>query len=236
MNRVFILGSCVSRDALEQAPGEYEVVTYLARTSLASVGLLPVDDAEVRDAVARLPSAFQRRMLVNDLDKTTLSAIAESAHDIVLLDFIDERFDLIVSGDSLFSLSGELKNTGFEPGERDVITPGSEEFLERWIAGLERFLAAVDPATIVLNKAYWADVFPDGSDASSPGWIRSNNAFLKQLYDALEARWALRTIAYPESIVLADPDHKWGRAPYHYALPFYEHTLQSLRELAARSG
>lgn len=235
MQRVFILGSCVSRDALEYASEDFEIVSYLARTSVASIGLSPVDDTEVREIVERLPSAFQRRMLVNDLDKTTLSVIAGIEHDVVLLDFIDERFDLIIAGDSLFSLSGELKNGGFEPGEREVIKPGGEEFLVHWIAGLERFLAAVDPATLVLNKAYWAEAFPDGSDASSLGWIRNNNAFLKQLYDALEARWTLPTITYPESVVLADPDHKWGRAPYHYVKPFYEHTIQSLQALTARS-
>lgn len=86
----------------------------------------------------------------------------------------------------------------------------------------------------MLNKAYWAECFPDGTDASSLRWIRSSNAFLQQLYDAVEARWMLRTIAYPKDLVLADPAHKWGKAPYHYAQPFYEHTIHSLQALTAR--
>lgn len=233
--RVFILGSCVSRDALEQVPGAFELAAYIARTSMTGVGLPPVGDADVRTIVNGLPSAFQRRMLVNDLDKGTLPAMAQTPHDVVLIDFIDERFDLIAAGDSLFSFSGELKRAGFEPGERVMIAPDSEEFLARWVTGFERFLNAVDPATVVLNKAYWAERFLDGSDVSSLRWIRTNNAFLQQLYYAIEARWMLRTIQYPEDVVLADPDHRWGKAPYHYAQPFYEHTIHSLRALTARS-
>lgn len=231
--RVFILGSCVSRDALEQVPNVFELAAYLARTSIASIGLPPVDDSHVRRVLTELPSAFQRRMLANDLDKETLATIARTPHDVLLIDFIDERFDLVLSGDSIFSLSGELAQTGFDPGQRERLSPGSEAFLARWIAGFERLLAAVDPTTIVLNKAYWAERFPDGTDASSLRWIRSSNAFLQQLYDSIEARWTLQSIRYPEELVRADPAHKWGKAPYHFAYPFYEHTIQALQKLTA---
>jgi len=236
--RLFVLGSCVSRDMVSRFPGEFDLVAYIARTSMASIGLHPVADAQARAAVERLASAFQRRMLLNDLDKTTVAQIASTEHDILMLDFIDERFSLVraegnwlsrlfPSRRSWFTFSSELKNGGFEPGERETLAPDDEAFLPLWIAGIERLLASVDRDKVVLNRTFWAERFVEGSDpakvewiARNAGWIRRNNALLQRLYDAVEARWSLKTIHYPQESLVADPDHEWGTAPYHYAEPF----------------
>jgi hypothetical protein len=236
LQRVFILGSCVSRDALEIVPGHFELASYLARTSLASVGMPPVSDSEVRGKVAGLASPFQRRMLLNDLDKSTLVTIAETAHDILLLDFIDERFNVVLSGSSLFSVSGELEKAGFELGARTVLSPDSDVFLTLWLAGLDRLLSTVDQSKVVLNRAYWAERFPDGSDASSMGWIRRSNATLRRLYDAVERHWRLPCIDYPPELVVADPQHRWGVAPYHYTEAFYRHAVSELERIAGPAG
>ena len=229
--RVFILGSGVSMDALEQGPGRFEVVNYLSRTSMASIGMPRVEDDEVRRKVAGIASPLQQRMLLNDLDKTTTSLIKATPHDILLLDFVDERFNLLLSGRSLFSLSGELEKSGVETEGRVVVTPDSDSFLSLWLAGLGRLLSEVDPAKVVLNRAYWAEHFPDGSDASSRGWIQRNNAVLQRLYDAVDKYWSLRRIDYPREILVADPGHKWGVAPYHYTGAFYAHTLAVLDQI-----
>jgi hypothetical protein len=234
--RIFILGSCVSRDALEQEPGRFELVNYLARTSMASIGMPMVEDEKVRRKVAEIASPFQQRMLLNDLDKTTMSLIKTTPHDILLLDFVDERFNLLLSGRSLFSFSGELEKSGVEAEERVVVTPDSESFLSLWLAGLGRLLSDVDTTKVVLNRVYWAERFPDGSDASSRGWIQRSNAVLQRLYDAADQYWTLRRIDYPREIVVADPHHKWGVAPYHYTTEFYAHTIAALEQMAFRGN
>lgn len=226
--KVFILGSCVSRDAFESVPHQFEVACYLARTSLASIGMAAVTDGEVRSSVEKLPSPFQRRMLLNDLDKTTLSVIAETPHDVLLLDFVDERFNLVSSESTFFSLSGELQKSGLDVSSRSLIEPQSEVFLKLWIAGLERLLSSIDETKVVLNRVYWAEYFPDGKDASSKGWIHRSNVQLQRLYDAVDKRWSLRSIEYPDEVVVADPQHQWGPAPYHYVEAFYRNTLASL--------
>ncbi|WP_296250157.1 DUF6270 domain-containing protein [uncultured Stenotrophomonas sp.] len=234
--RVFVLGSCVSRDALELVSAEFEIVAYIARTSMASIGVPPVCEAPVRGLADRLPSAFQRKMLLNDLNKSTLSAITETEHDLLLLDFIDERFDLVCCDDTMFSLTGELQHAGLEVEDSELILAGSDIFFSHWTAGFERFLDKVEhPERIVLNKAYWAEYFPDGTVVSSQQWIRKSNLFLQKLYDIVDARISLATICYPGNLVLADPAHKWGKAPYHYAQCFYEHTVGSLRAIALRN-
>nr|WP_255656617.1 DUF6270 domain-containing protein [Lysobacter lactosilyticus] len=231
MKRVFILGSCVSRDALEQVPGAFEVAAYLARTSMASIGMARVDDASAREVVANLPSAFQRRMLFNDLDKTTLATIAATPHDVLLVDCIDERFPLVRADDSFYSYSGEMQKGGLSIEGRETIAPDSDAFVEAWLAGFEKFLGAIDTSRVVLNRALWAEHFPDGTPVSSMGWIRRSNATLCRLYDVVAERWTLPSIDYPDALIVGDPAHRWGVAPYHYTQPFYEHTIASLRAL-----
>jgi hypothetical protein len=217
---------------MEQVPGAFEVAAYVARTSMASIGMPPVGDARAREVVANLASAFQRRMLLNDLDKTTLALIADTPHDVLLVDCIDERFPLVRDGKTWFSYSGELQAGGLSLDARDTIAPDSDAFVEAWIAGFERFLAHVDVSRVVVNRALWAERFPDGGAVSSLPWIRRSNAQLRRLYDAIAQRWVLPSIDYPDEVVVADPKHRWGVAPYHYAQPFYEHTIACLRSLA----
>ena len=250
--RVFILGSCVSRDMIQYFPGEFAFTDYFARTSIASIGLPAVVDREARAAIASLSSAFQRRMLDNDFDKTTLRRIAGAEHDILLLDLIDERFSLVrakgaglsrlvPSRRSWFTFSDELKNGGFQPGNRQVLAPDADEFLPLWTAGFEKLLASVDRDKVVLNRTFWAERFVDGTEPAkrewiekNKGWIRRNNALLQRLYDTIEARWSLKTIHYAPELLVADPGHRWGTAPYHYATPFYRHTADALHALFGR--
>lgn len=233
--KVFILGSCVSRDALEfTGNGVLSIAAYLARTSMASIGMPAVKDTEVRQAVAGLTSSFQRRMLLNDLDKSTLLFLSETSYDVLLLDFIDERFNLVRDGSTVFSLSGELQNSGFKPQESRLVPPGSDTFLELWLTGLGRLLANVDEAKIIVNRAYWAESFPDGNPVSSMSWIRNNNALLARMYTALTAAHpALQYVDYPADSIVANPAHRWGVAPYHYTNTFYSHTVaELLRQLS----
>lgn len=200
---------------------------------MASVGLEAVADTRVRNAVDGLSSSFQRRMLTNDLDKTTLSIIGSTPHDVLLLDFIDERFNLALTGSTLFSLSGELERSGLDMAGRSRITPDGDVFFALWTAGLGRLLSSVDKSRVVLNRVYWAEYLPDGSDASSPGWIRRSNAVLQHLYDTVDAYWGLPCIDYPRESLVADPDHRWGLAPFHYTAEVYRHTLAELERLTA---
>lgn len=229
--RLFILGSCVSRDMLDSVPDQFELVSYLARTSMASIGMPPVDDREAREAVGRLASPFQQRMLFNDLDKTTLQKITETEHDILLVDFVDERFKLVLVDVTCFSLSSELEKSGFSPGDRVALEPDSEAFLDLWMAGMRRLIAAVGTKKLVLNKAFWAERLPDGQEAPYIGWVRRNNALLLRLYECVERHWHLRSIDYPPELLVSDPHHRWGSAPYHFGEAFYQYGVTQLKRM-----
>lgn len=231
MQSVFVLGSAVSRDALDFGADTIDVAEYLAHTSLASIGVVPVRDASIRSNIARVAMASRRRMLSNDLDKTTLAILGSTPHDWLLMDFFDERFGLVLSGDSFFSHSPELQQLGVLLDGRAVLSPDSESFLSLWQLGLSRLLSVIEPAKVILNRAYWAERLPDGTNAASIGWIRRNNAVLQRLYDTVDRYWSLKCIDYPPGVIVADPKHRWGAAPYHYVPEFYQHALREIKSL-----
>lgn len=226
--RVMILGSCVSRDIFEIQSHGLALAGYLARTSMAGFGLERVVDEEVRACAEGLQSAFQRGMAINDLDKSTLGKIMEVPHDFILIDLIDERFRLVRAGRSLFSLSGELEKAGFDPGTRDIILPDSVDFQHLWLAGFERFLAAVGTDKVILNKAFWATRSNQDETVLSRSWVERNNGVLGHLYDMIEKHWSLMTIEYPEGTTIADASHRWGVAPYHYVESMYRHAATAI--------
>lgn len=88
--RVMIYGSCVARDTVEAAAGSVELVRYVARQSLISVG---------SDASAHLPtelgldSPFQARMVTADFLGSLGADLTEVGKDVdrLLWDLADER-------------------------------------------------------------------------------------------------------------------------------------------------
>lgn len=234
--RIFILGSCVSRDIFEFDHSGFALAGYLARTSMAGFGLAPVEDQELRACANGLQSAFQRSMALNDIDKSTLSKIKEADSDFVLLDFIDERFNLVRTGSSVFSFSGELERAGFTLGERDVFGPGSAAFEHLWLAGFERFVREVPPQRILLNKAYWALGTDEAGNNFSKSWVEKNNAILDRLYKLVELNWSLPTIEYPPVLMVGDSQHRWGVAPYHFIPAAYGHAIGEIRRCLASAG
>jgi len=217
---------------MEAATDDFEIVSYIARTSLASIGMGAIEDREIRSKVEALASPFQKRMLMNDLDKTTASLIADTPHDMLLLDFVDERFNLVLSGQTLFSFSGELEKSGLDVTGRQLVAPESGTFLALWTAGLDRLFSSIDLSKVVLNRVLWAERFPDGTDVSSMGWIKRSNAHLLRLYETVDKYWKVRCINYPAELIVADPKHRWGIAPYHYVDVLYQHAINELRKIA----
>ena len=231
-DRIFILGSVVSRDMLDVASEKFCVAGYLARTSMAGVGLPPIGLPQIRESILGKLSPEQQRMIFNDLDKDTLQSVRKADSDAVLLDFIEERFDLYLTENSVFSGTGELRS--LMPKEMPSLTilkSGGESFFSLWLAGFERLMAELDGKHVILNRVYWAEKFTDSANVASRAWILHNNAVLQRLYELVDRYWAIPAIDYPRDIWIADPDHRWGKAPYHYTSSVYAHGARALKRL-----
>lgn len=236
--RIFILGSCVSRDAFSLPYKEMELVAYVARTSLASAFHSQVAPRSLARLAASIPSSFQRRMVLADLDKRLPIMLKETDFDVLLIDLIDERFNLLqVEGGNgrpgLYTLSAEFSR--IHDGRGRLVPADSSERWRAWTRGVSRLLQLVSVHKIVLNRAFWADKTCAGELLEGPWEVDANNQLLERMYDYIEASAAgVRTIRYSRA-PLADPRHRWGLAPFHYDQASYRHMLDCLKDMA-RTG
>lgn len=235
--RIFILGSCVSRDAFELAGHGLELAGYVARTSLASAFLTRPAPPSVRAKVPSIASRFQRRMVDLDLRKRALPVIEDAHFDFLLVDLIDERFNLARFGGSntapeLFTLSRELAGVCGWTGP--VVAPGTNQHLAVWKRGVGRLLRTVPPARIIVNRAFWARAFDNGELLENQALIAESNRTLEIMYGYLERNGVGAVIDYPDGI-FADPGHKWGVAPFHYTTRMYELMIAQLQAICAAS-
>ncbi|MGY1520665.1 DUF6270 domain-containing protein [Luteimonas sp. A482] len=236
--RIFILGSCVSRDAFALTGHGLELAGYIARTSLASAFLTRPAPPSVRANVPRIASRFQRRMVDIDLRKRALSVIEGAQFDFLLVDLIDERFNLARFGGSntvpeLFTLSRELASVSGWTGP--VVTPGTNQHLAVWKRGVGRLLRTVPPARIIVNRAFWAREFDNGEPLENQALIAQRNRTLETMYGYLQRNGVGAVIDYPDGI-FADPGHRWGVAPFHYATRMYELMIAQLQVICAAPG
>lgn len=236
-NKILILGSCVSRDVFELAEkNEYKILSYLARTSFASafhnIKTTDIDTSSIK-------SAFQKRMVDCDLFKNTSQTILENDFDWLIIDLIDERFDIFISeSNEVFTLSSEFKDNCTHSKQGLILHPNSMEFFEKWKLGWDNFISLAKEHNflnkIVLNKVFWTNITTDGKNVvkdNYQSWIDNNNLWLSRLYDYIEKKSEINIIEPPISILIADNEHKWGLQPYHYSRTVYLYLLDGLRGL-----
>ncbi|WP_417702385.1 DUF6270 domain-containing protein [Pseudophaeobacter sp.] len=232
MSSIFIFGSCVSRDILEIASLKGLTLTdYYARSSFASLAGRPYTDHE---ALERLDSPFQKRILARDHDKSIFEAVQQASFDILLVDFIDERFRITRRPDgSIATMSNEFVRVMSEREDSEVIETNTDERRSLWLAGWKKFIDVIAATRqmekIVINRVYWDTSY----DRPRPGtpYIERMNDELDWYYEEVaescpDAQW----LSHPAPLLKSDSQHKWGPAPYHYSKEFYE---RSMRELIA---
>lgn len=230
---VLIHGSCVTRDAFA-LPGEtrFRLADYYARSSLASAfapgGLVGVD-------VARVESPFQRRMVERDQGKDFAARLETTDADVVVLDLVDEQYDLVVGSDGgVATRSMEFLRAGGDGAAGTRVASGSPEFLVRWEVGWAALVATARRqgrlGRVVVHEAYWARGDADGG-AFDQQRVEAANRTLTYLYarmrkDLAEARF----LRVPDRLVVGDPSHRWGASPVHYVEAYYRTFLDLLDE------
>lgn len=235
MTKIAILGSCVSRDALEFAdPDDFNLVSYFARSSLASLASRP---ANLPSTAKQVLNNFRLRMVAADHDKTTPRKLADLDYDVLILDLIDERFNLLEQSDgSIVTLSTEyMVAVGNKPVGR-VVKSGSERHIDLWRKGVGRLLEELSRSgkldKLLVNKLYWAKKDNQGGLLNVPDFQNINHAnqFLSDRYSDLDDYIkGCKFISYPENLFLADLSHKWGLSPFHYEKNLYLETLRQIR-------
>ncbi len=234
MKKLLVLGSCVSRDALEYAPaGALEPVGYFARSSLAALTSAPFVDGA---ALARIPSPFQRRMVRFDMQKTLWKVLETTRFDVLLLDLIDERFAVVdLPGKGRHTLSAEYAAVRVPlAGEREYIAD-SDAKMALWCAGWARLSSVLANSgqlhKLRVNRVYWGreDVAGVALEKPQAPFIARMNRHLDRMYDEIAKTVPpAQFIKYKTEDFRPDPAHKWGLAPFHYAPALYRHTISAL--------
>ncbi|MFS8974650.1 DUF6270 domain-containing protein [Cupriavidus necator] len=240
MAKILILGSCVSRDLFEyDDKNTFDLIGYFARSSFASLASRPLRD---RPDTSQIASAFQRRTVGFDIDRAFLDELDGSSFDALVIDLIDERFDLFEYEPSAYiTVSTELVNAGCLEGisksDRRWVTSGSTKHRALWLQGMVKLVTALKRhgalAKVIVNKVFWSAEMDDGSNP--PSEIQSTpfqyaNRHLEWMYAKLAQ------ILKPEQFISHRAEHlrlshmhRWGLAPFHYTKGYYVTGIESLR-------
>lgn len=237
--RVLVYGSCVARDTIEfAAPGSVDLQGYVARQSLISVDS---DASEHLPAAMTVSSKFQERMIRADFSGGLLERVRSMAPDldVVLWDLADERHGVYrFSDDTVATRSIDTMRIP-ELEERfaaaELLPFGTTEHFAIWrehvwnFAEQLRSLGLFD-RTVVLEVP-WAVLTTEGKPSPWSMGVRAKDANARYApYYALLRERGFRVISLPEEVVLADPNHRWGLAPFHYTPTVYREVLRQLRE------
>lgn len=241
LSRVAIIGSCITRDLWPVRGDGVEDLLYISRTSLPSLfSRPPASFAPLPDAPAGLTRS-QHRAVVDDVAKRSLEALLAFRPTHLIIDLIDERFDLISLGGAIFTDSWELRQTGYRASDLhggqtiQRLSPTCEDL---WMQAALDFAAFIDAtplreAVLILHEAQWAERYRDADGAERcfqlfeilPGHradAARHNAMLRTYQAALRALLPdLRRVEAPQARV-ADERHRWGLSPFHYAPDYYE--------------
>lgn len=235
--RVAVYGSCVARDAVDLAARDrVEVVDYIARQSLISGG---------RDALPLLPQGitfahdFQRRMLASDFRGDVEERVRRLAGrtDVLMWDLTDERHGVhVLPGGGIITRSVDLMAQPALVQLADshrAIQFGSDEHFALWgrraeyLANVLRQVGLFDRTVVI--RLPWAMVTLKGEPTPpSMGMlaIDANRAF-ERYYDHLEGLgFAFIDVGFEQ--VIADPQHRWGVAPFHYVQGVYDEIMQQV--------
>lgn len=225
--RIFIYGSCVSRDTFEGLDRtKFALVEYVARQSLISAfapHTFPLPAPEVT-------SRFRARMLEGDLSGSLASVVTRHASDTdaLLWDLADERLGIYVLPDgSVVTRTADMIGTALDDAcahSGRLLEHGSDEHfslfteaLGHW-TGLLRMHRMLE-RTLVLAPE-WASHDTDGTPVPTSFGISSDvaNDRYRRYYAAVET--AGFTVVRAEDVT-ASAEHRWGTAPFHYADDVY---------------
>ncbi|MDR7119312.1 DUF6270 domain-containing protein [Rheinheimera soli] len=237
--RLFIYGSCVSRDALEYQQDQFTLVKYVARTSLSAQLSPPLLLPEV---IEKLSSKFQKEMMLIDMQKTLLKLIQLHDFDVLLLDLIDERFSIGLFNGARLTLSKEFIDANAGMIRYPEWNRFSEIKFTAWQRGFAELIELIrckkNPPKIILNKVLFAVNAGTDLDNSTKCTafmdteIARNNTYLLKMYEYISANFNdVICLEYPERYFVADLQHKWGLAPFHYVTDLYKETLRKLMSL-----
>ncbi len=220
--RFSVLGSCVTRDPLNQIISEIDILSYQARTCITSMMSDPVEIPMDFDSLDAPP--FEIRCVKQDLDKSWNSNFSDQC-DIIVMDFIDERFGLAMIGKKIFTYSTSLRRllehsgTSITPHIR-FIPPLSVDYETMLRANLPAFCDRISGLdNLLINDATWAKQKEDGSffEPEELVKVEKSNRIIGIICEEIAKKTSAQFTGFANDDLIAKFGHRWGDAPFHYS-------------------
>lgn len=238
--KVFIQGSCVTRDSFEyNLDKKFEIIHYGARSSIAS---LCFSSIKKPFDLSKLQSNFQKKMLEDDHNRNLFQYILEKNFDLFIMDFIDERGGLInINNLGYVTNLAELKSSGVTDtaDSIEIIEPYSNYHKRLFFAGFNRIYNELKKInkenSCIINKVFWA-TRNEKDEYVTPtiDHIIKANDFLEDIYSHISKHYPkIQFIEYSNKNIIANSNHKWGMSPFHYVDGFYLETLERIDNIYA---
>ncbi|TFH57406.1 DUF6270 domain-containing protein [Glutamicibacter arilaitensis] len=237
MKKIFLYGGCVIRDAYELVREDIGLSGYIARQSLISAMYPPTTVLPS----AELPSAFQARMANGDIQSNLYPTMRRKRDetDLYVMDFHVERLGVQKLPDGSFvTRSSELmKSKVLEsiPNLGPVVRIGSKNHTIAFRNSVNKLARRLEMLEIkdkvLIINAPWAEV----DDKGEPfGAYRGKPVCeLSGHIEALTQMFAdngVKVATMPKEVAVADAEHKWMRAPFHYGAPAMQWVAAQFRD------
>ncbi|EEL49683.1 hypothetical protein bcere0022_30240 [Bacillus cereus Rock3-44] len=179
-------------------------------------------------------------MIHFDLTKNFRKYITYTKSDYIILDFIDERIDLLKHKNSFITVSSEFKNSNLKGIYKGDIISKTEDNLSLWEEYAKKFIDEVkkykNPNQIILHKAFWNEkYYTTSNELVSFGdkkvkEAQKHNRILEHYYSFIEKEFEGIQIIEPKGYY-ADENHKWGLSPFHYESAYYEEFMKQFNKI-----
>lgn len=233
MVKIDIFGSCVTRDAFKTTETDFTINKYFARSSIISQYSKPLN---IKEEDIKLPSNFQRRMVFFDLQKMFRRYIENSTSEYIIIDFIDERMNLIkLNHDSYITRSKEFANANLKIKNSTVLHRHNlpeDLWFEKAALFINDIKKKFDLNKIILHKALWQEKYKTVAGElkafENTEEIKLNNNLLKTYYHFIEANLEGINVIDLNDQFYSDESHHWGKSPFHYEQQYYKRFIDHL--------
>lgn len=239
MPAITIVGSCVTRDACE--PNEkLSLNFYAARSSFGSAfseGGFPLP-LEQLDPDRKIVSNWQRSMIEIDLNKRLPGMIRSlTPGSTVVIDFIDERFGLLLQGGLIATYSSVLQPafSAERLKEFELVVSNTNRHFEIWQKGFQKFVEYANSRSlrVLVNNCRWAHQTVSGTPSlREMTLVRSSNEYLDRLY-CVASKLNLTLLHSADQEFIAADSHRWGTAPFHYCKDTTAHIRKLILDAAS---
>jgi hypothetical protein len=240
--KIILFGSCVTRDIFSgdffNGKDNVTIDYSFSRISLISLNSLPLN---IDVTGIELIGPHQRRALADDLNKTVYPFMAKrKGKDVLLIDFVDERFHLFKWKNHYITRSNEFINAKLSeriPGE--IVNRFSPETTELWKESCLLFIKIIRqnfvPGRIILHRAFWMTEYIENNEIHrflNQAEIEQQNGILTEYYDFFEKNCSgLKILDVNNRKFHADKNHQWGLGAMHYEQAYYDACMKHLQAL-----